>query len=240
MSEEDKEVQFDLPPEEEPAAAAKEEGAGEGGDGVEIVTASMTSHRAGEPTVTLPKDHFTLSSPTTTIRYRRSDNAARIIEDADKQYILEEADNDKTSEHEITIRQIHDTSEGVRFLRALYFLATAFWTGFLFVFCVMILLFVFLDMAIHFGITSNDKPEILAAIGICFSLIPFIRGLAAALVLAGVYVMVRGKQQQQPGAIALKQCNLQVCELFHDLLGHWERPSLGAKLHLSPVQSDYY
>ena len=108
-------------------------------EAVEVVTATLPG--AGEePIVALPKDHFTLSHPTTTIRYRRSTNAARIIEDADKQYILEEADN-KNGEHEITIRQLQDSSEGVRFLRATYALVTAFWTGFFFIFCVQVLLF---------------------------------------------------------------------------------------------------
>jgi hypothetical protein len=142
------------------------------------------------PTVTLPKDHFTLAHPTTTIRYRQTtQNAARIIEDADQQYILEEAD-DKDGKHEITIRQLHDTSEGVRFLRATYTLATAFWTGFLFVFAVQILLFVFLDLAIQFGITSGDNIKWGAGLGVLFSVMPMVHSLAAAMVIAGVYIMV--------------------------------------------------
>jgi hypothetical protein len=151
---------------------------------VEVVHAPKTV-----PAVTIPKDHFTLSHPTTVIRYRRTTDAARIIEDADKQYILEEAD-DMDGKHQITIRQLHDTSEGVRFLRATYTLATAFWTGFLFVFAVQILLFVFLDLAIQFGITSGDQAKYGAGLGVLFSILPFVHGLAAAMVLAGVYVMV--------------------------------------------------
>ena len=150
--------------------------------------------RSTTPSVTLPKDHFTLSHPTTTIRYRRSNNAARIIEDNDKQYILEETDAEN-GEHEITIRQLHDTSEGVRFLRITYAIATAFWTGFFFILCVQILLFVFLDLAIQFGITSGDEPQYLAGLGVMFSILPFIHGLSSGLVIAGVYVMVRDVRQ---------------------------------------------
>lgn len=157
-------------------------------DGVEVVDAVY--HRGDVAVVTIPKDHFTLNHPTTIIRYRRSNNAARIIEDSDKQYILEEADG-RDGQHHVSIRQLHDTSEGVRFLRATYALATAFWTGFLFVFCVQIMLFVFLDLAIQFGITTGDDVQWLAGLGVVFSLLPFIHGLASALVIAGVYVMVR-------------------------------------------------
>ena len=82
--------------------------------------------------------------------------------------------------HQITIRQLHDTTEGVRFLRATYTLATAFWTGFLFVFAVQILLFVFLDLAIQFGLTSGDDAKIGAGMGVLLSVIPFVHGLAAA------------------------------------------------------------
>lgn len=152
---------------------------------VEVVSAPPSS----VPMVTLPRDHFTLSHPTTTIRYRRTTNAARIIEDSDKQYILEEADA-PDGKHEITIRQLHDTSEGVRFLRATYTLATAFWTGFLFIFCVQILLFVFLDLAIQFGITSGDDAAWGAGLGVVLSILPFVHSLAACMVIAGVYIMV--------------------------------------------------
>jgi hypothetical protein len=155
------------------------------GTGVEVIDAVYDTSR---PTVSLPVDHFTLSVPTTTIRYRRSNNAARIIEDSDKQYILEEADN-KDGSHGISIRKINDSSEGVRFLRATYALATAFWTGFLFVFCIQIILFVFLDMAIQCGITSDDNTHLLSGIGVMLSVFPFIYGLSSAMVIAGVYVM---------------------------------------------------
>ena len=172
---------------------SKEEESKEEGAAIEVVESVF---RSTTPSVTLPKDHFTLSHPTTTIRYRRSNNAARIIEDNDKQYILEETDAEN-GEHEITIRQLHDTSEGVRFLRITYAIATAFWTGFFFILCVQILLFVFLDLAIQFGITSGDEPQYLAALGVMFSILPFIHGLSSGLVIAGVYVMVRHVRQGQ-------------------------------------------
>lgn len=150
------------------------------------------------PAVTQLKDHFTLMNPTTTIRYRRHTSAARIIEDADKQYILEETDRpvDPKGEsgetvHEITIRQLQDSSEGVRFLRFTYALATAFWTCFLFIFAVQILLFVFLDLAIQFGIAGDKDTAWLPGFGVLLSIPMFVNGLVGLLVIAGVYVVVR-------------------------------------------------
>ena len=174
-------------------SATNEEGSE--GAAVEVVTAPPPGEDGTAPMVTFPKDHFTLSHPTTIIRYRGSSNAARIIEDADKQYILEEADT-KDGKHEITIRQLQDSSEGVQFLRALYALVTSFWTGFFFIFCVQILLFVFLDLAIQFGITSGDEPQYLAGLGVLLSILPFVHGLASALVIAGVYVKVCNLMQR--------------------------------------------
>lgn len=160
---------------------------GEGERGVEIVD-NVFAHYTN-PTVCVPRDHFTLSTPTTTIRYRQTRNAARVIEDADKQYILEETD-DENGRHEITIRQIENITEGVRFLRATYALATGFGLGFLFIFAVQILLYAFLDLAIEFGITSADDPHYMIGLGVLLSVPPLIYGLSTVLVIVGVYIAV--------------------------------------------------
>lgn len=167
-------------------------------EGLEVQLGASNPRDTSSPLVAQLKDHFTLMNPTTTIRYRRATNAARIIEDADKQYILEEADRpvdfhhpDRGHVHEVTIRQLNDAFEGVRFLRTTYLLATAFWTGFLFIFCVQILLFVFLDLAIQFGVSGDKDPSYLAGLGVVLSIPEFVHGLTSALVIAGVYIMVR-------------------------------------------------
>lgn len=200
-----------------------------GGVGVEVVDAIF---RNSSPTVCVLKDHFTLSHPTSTIRYRRNNNAARIIEDADKQYILEETDEDN-GEHGITIRQLHDTSEGVRFLRITYALATAFWTGFFFIFCVQILLFVFLDLAIQFGITTGDDIRWGAGLGVMFSIFPFIHGLASGLVIAGVYVVVRDSYRlpNSPTEHAIKT-NTHHIGVYNSITGHGSGASFGSELYI--------
>jgi lipase ATG15 len=65
----------------------------------------------------------------------------------------------------------------------------AFWTGFLFIFCLQVLLFLVLDLAIEIGATSNQaEADWGAALGVIFSIIPFVYGLASALVIAGAFI----------------------------------------------------
>jgi hypothetical protein len=140
------------------------------------------------PRITALKDHFTLPIRTSTVRYRDKQGAARIIAAADSQFILEETLNEETKKHEIEIRRIHDTSEGVRFLRVMYTLVAAFWTGLLFVFCMQILLFTVLDLAIEAGVTNKGNAHVGNAVGVVLAFPMLVYGLASALVIAGAYI----------------------------------------------------
>jgi lipase ATG15 len=60
--------------------------------------------------------------------------------------------------------------------------------GFLLVFCLQVLLFLVLDLAIEVGATSKSKINVGATIGVILSFPIFIFGLASALVLAGYYL----------------------------------------------------
>ena len=119
------------------------------------------------PEISKFHDHFTLLIPSSTIRYRDGRAAARVLEANDAQFVLEETYDKEKDRHSVSIRRIHDTSEGVRVLRTSYLIVTAFWTGFLFVFCLQILLFLFLDLAIQAGATSKQAPNWGKAIGTC-------------------------------------------------------------------------
>jgi len=116
-----------------------EEGAG--GDDTEVTLDSLSTSGLAKtsttpardyalPVVSTFKDHFSLQVPTSRIRYRAGDGisdrrggdssstsgggACRIIQIDDAQIVLEE------TSREVSIRKIHDTSEGVRALRVLY------------------------------------------------------------------------------------------------------------------------
>jgi hypothetical protein len=123
------------------------------------------------PEITRFHDHFTLLIPSSTVRYREGHSAARIIESPDCQFVLEETYNAKKEKHSVSIRRIQDASEGVRFLRLSYAIVTAFWTGFFFIFCLQILLFLFLDLAIQAGATSKQGAHWGKAMGTCLSTI---------------------------------------------------------------------
>ena len=118
-----------------------------------------------QPEISKFHDHFTLLIPSSTIRFRNGQGAARVLEANDAQFVLEETYDKEKERHSVSIRRIHDTSEGVRVLRTSYLIVTAFWTGFLFVFCLQILLFLFLDLAIQAGATSKQAPNWGKAIG---------------------------------------------------------------------------
>lgn len=157
------------------------------GSSVEVVEAPRSDARA--PIVVGFKDHFTLSHPSNIVRYRESHGAARVIEGQDTQLVLEETYDAKEDKHEVSIRNIPDSSEGVKVLRLSYAIVTAFWTGFLFVFCLQILLFLVLDLAIEVGATSRQGANWGAALGVIFSIVPFVYGLASALVVAGAFIV---------------------------------------------------
>lgn len=157
-----------------------------GASGVEVVNETLYDEEV--PSVATFKDHFTLSIPSSLVRYRGQKGAARVIENSDAfQFVLEETSNGNKSE--VTIRRIQDTSGGVTFLRTLYSIVAAFFAGFVFVVCLMILLFLFLDLAITLGITDRESnAKWFAALGAIFAILPLIHGLASGMVLAGAFV----------------------------------------------------
>ena len=116
------------------------------------------------PTVSTFDDHFTLQIPSSVIRYRDKKSAARVIETSEAQFVLEETVSEDNVHH-ISIRRIHNTSTGVQVLRVVYATVTAFWTGFLFVFCLQILLFLFLDLALQTGATTKQSANWGQAVG---------------------------------------------------------------------------
>jgi hypothetical protein len=76
------------------------------------------------PIVSTFKDHFTLPIPSSVVRYRNLHSAARILEAGDAQFVLEDLYDPDTKTRHVSIRRIHDTSEGVRALRLLYAIVT--------------------------------------------------------------------------------------------------------------------
>ena len=130
-------------------------------------------------------DHFTLPARSSTVRFRASNTASRVYEDSHSQFIIEESGESG----KITAKQFPSGNSRLGFLRAVYTLVVLFWTGFLVVFCVQVLLFLIQDLTIQVGATSKQGAEVGEAIGTILSLPMYIHGLASALVLAGHYAM---------------------------------------------------
>jgi steroid 5-alpha reductase family enzyme len=71
----------------------------------------------------------------------------------------------------------------------MYVIVAFFWTGFLFVFCLQVLLFLVLDLLVEAGATTQQNANWSAAIGVIFLIIPFVYGLASAMGIARACIM---------------------------------------------------
>lgn len=129
-------------------------------------------------------DHFTLSAPSSTIRFRASNTTSRVYESKYSQFIIEQDKDGK-----VTTKRMVSGNSGLQFLRAVYTLVVLFWTGFLVVFCVQVLLFLIQDLTIQVGATSKQAADVGQALGTILSLPIYIHGLASALVIAGHYAI---------------------------------------------------
>eukprot|EP00977_Amphora_coffeiformis_P011779 scaffold2872_cov193-Amphora_coffeaeformis.AAC.2 len=144
--------------------------------------------------VTQFKDHFSLSWPSSTIRYRSRAGAARVIETEDFQIILEESPGIVTGGSgsvggsDVLIRRVNNTTLGVKLLRGVYLVISTFWTGTLLVFAVQVLLLIFVQLAIEFGLTGPDAAAG-KSVGSLFAIIPLLRGFSHLLALSGAFVV---------------------------------------------------
>ena len=97
--------------------------------------------KAEQPVVASIKDHFSLLMPSSTVQFESNSSGARVFELEDGQIVLEE-----NKKNEIIAKQMEDKTTGATLLRLTYTVVTAFWTGFLFVFSLQVLLFLTLDL----------------------------------------------------------------------------------------------
>lgn len=88
----------------------------------------------------------------------------------------------------MTLKKIGDSSARLKFLRAAYTIVTVFWSGFLAVFCLMMILFLVLDLTVQIGATSIQEADIENFIGVLLSIPVMVLGMAEALVIATHFV----------------------------------------------------
>mmetsp|Transcript_16499 Transcript_16499/g.46088 ORF Transcript_16499/g.46088 Transcript_16499/m.46088 type:complete len:996 (+) Transcript_16499:244-3231(+) len=142
-----------------------------------------------EPILASMKDHFTLPTKSNMVRFRTRQNAARVYENKASQMIIEETYDAETDRRQLVVKSIEDTTKGLQFLRATYSIVCALFTGFFFVFCLQVLLFLVLDLAVVSGSTAIDASvNVGSTIGVVLAIIVFVHGFASALVIAGHYI----------------------------------------------------
>ena len=141
------------------------------------------------PDISRYKDHFSLPVSSSTIKFRDSRGAARVIMGSNSQLVLEEIYDRDTNNHAITLKKMNDSSGGLHALRAIYTIETVFFVGFLLALSLQVILFVFLDGAIYLGQTDMQEADYGMAIGIILSVPVFIKAFASALTIAGHLVV---------------------------------------------------
>jgi hypothetical protein len=115
-----------------------------------------------EPELFLQKyftDHFTLPTPSSTVRFRSANTAARVFENKATQFILEETYDPENGKRRIQVKRLKNSTRGLQFLRACYTIVCVLWTGIFFVLCLQVLLIMVLELAIQFG-TTGLAPEL--------------------------------------------------------------------------------
>lgn len=128
------------------------------------------------------RDHYSLQHPSSTVRFRSSTTSHRVYQGNNSQFVLEEKNE------EITVKRVRDTTPGTMFLRAVYTVVAVLWTGFLFVFCTQLLIFLVMDLAVYLGGTTGSSMAVGRAIGSLLSLPLYVFGLASALIIATNFI----------------------------------------------------
>ena len=127
-------------------------------------------------------DHYSLLYPSSSVRFRTSAASHRVYEGNRSQMVVEERDD------QVIVKRTSDTTAGVICLRAIYTAAALLWSGFLFVFCTQLLIFLVMDLAAYLGATTGNEVAVGRAVGTILSFPLFVHGLASALIIDGHFV----------------------------------------------------
>jgi len=137
------------------------------------------------------KDDTSLCLPSSTIRFRANKSTARVYPDERGQFIIEEKfviDDDGKKRRVANAKFVETSTYKILLLRATYTLVALFFTGFLLVLAMELLLYLVMDLTIEAGYTNKGEVHPLSALGVFLALPLFIYGLASALVLSWFFV----------------------------------------------------
>ena len=89
----------------------------------------------------------------------------------------------------LTVKQVSDASYGLPFLRASYSLVAVFVGGFLFIFGLELLLFLFIDLATNLGVTHTQDANVAAFIAVLFSIPVFVYAIAIFMAITTRFIV---------------------------------------------------
>ena len=127
------------------------------------------------------EDHFSLEAPSDNVRFRS--NAVRVYSSGTQQFQI------ITTKDEVKAKVTSDGSSGLSMLRAWYSLIAVLMMGFLLIFCLQILLFLFVSLVMEGGLSSKQSLNFGHLFGAVLSIPYFIYGLASTMTMASEFVM---------------------------------------------------
>lgn len=149
-------------------------------------------------------DHFSLEAPSDEVRFHSC--AVRVYSSATTQFQIvektaravdEEEDTQyKTNKPHLKTKITSDGSSSLTLLHACYALVAFLVMGFLLIFCIEVLFFLFVSLISQGGLTSNQYFRWDYLLGTIFSIPVFVHGLASALTMGTEFVVDSWKGHQ--------------------------------------------
>jgi len=134
------------------------------------------------------RDHFSLRTRGSRITFADTNTVHLVFADGNDQYVIEDDFDDDGKEEFEQIKLIKNTSTGLALLRCTYTLVCLFWTGFLLVCSLQLLVYLVLDLLIETGATQKEGGIPIVGIGTFLAFPLYLIGLSNVMVIAGSYV----------------------------------------------------
>mmetsp|Transcript_21931 Transcript_21931/g.54172 ORF Transcript_21931/g.54172 Transcript_21931/m.54172 type:complete len:331 (-) Transcript_21931:1993-2985(-) len=126
------------------------------------------------------EDHFSLEAPSDNVRLRN--NSVRVFSSGTQQFQI------ITTKNDLKAKVTSDGSSGLSMLRGWYTLIAILMMGFLLIFCLQVLLFLFVSLVMEGGLSSNQNLNVFHLMGAILSIPYFVYGLASTLTMASEFV----------------------------------------------------
>jgi|AntRauTorckE5430_2_1112549.scaffolds.fasta_scaffold00427_8 hypothetical protein len=130
------------------------------------------------------RDDPTLANPSSALTFMN--NETKVFTLGQTQIVLEK----NPGNNEITAKQIEGSTPGLFLIRAAYTLVAFLMSGFLFIFCVQLILFLFLGLTIESGLTSSEESfTFLVFVGTLFAIPAYLFAMANMMTIAMAFTV---------------------------------------------------